>query len=513
MEEIFSVLQIIKEKVLQFTKTWIIGKVEVFFLICYIFLSPGPSFYSFDGFYYFAQLISIFEDFDLNIYNNLKKFPLPIQKRPNEWSIGPAVFWTPFYLIGHFFYYIHNEIGYFLFGWRPQYVDVFWFNICVVNFGTIFYTYLGLKLLGKSIKNYYNGKVSPLLIQATIFLCTPLLFYVFSRPLMAHAISFFMICVLVYIWVKWHDAMNSKQLLLTALILGLASIVRWQNVLFGVIFIPQIISTIKAMSNNNSYLTILKKCSMNLPLILIGFSIGFSPQLIAWQLQFGSPTPGAHDPSKFNIFEPQLRVVWFGQHGLFIWHPITLLFIIGFIFYLFYKDLRIRDGLVLIGAFLLQSYLWAIWYAPEAGCAFGMRGLIGTFPLLAFGYSNFLFLGKNKKLKYQIMVHSLFWGIFILFFSMNYYLFIILGHHFGTPILTCISKFNFEWFEEIDWELIQTALKYNLNFDNSYAKQRTLFVLVLSMLCVNTFQDLLKIPLEMSLLKKSVIRKGTFSPL
>ena len=59
---------------------WNFNMFDLFFIACYVFLSHGPSFYSFDGLYYFAQLISIFEDFDLNIYNNLKNFPLPIQK-------------------------------------------------------------------------------------------------------------------------------------------------------------------------------------------------------------------------------------------------------------------------------------------------------------------------------------------------------------------------------------------------------------------------------------------------
>ncbi|MHA1803867.1 MAG: hypothetical protein ACTSU4_04975 [Promethearchaeota archaeon] len=488
MNKRFSILNFLKNRFQEMKDGWNFNMFDLFFIACYVFLSHGPSFYSFDGLYYFAQLISIFEDFDLNIYNNLKNFPLPIQKRPNQWSVGPAIFWAPFYIIGHFFYYIHNQIAFFLFGWTPPYVNVFWFNICVVNVGTIFYTWLGLKILGKSLQKYYS--INPILVQVAVFSCTPLFFYVFSRPLMAHGISFFMVSVLLYLWVKWHDILNTKQLFFCAFILGLASLVRWQNVLFAVIFMPQLYKTLLNTCKHHSIMRTAAKMVLNFFLMIMGFILGFLPQLIAWQVQFGSPTPGAQDPSQFHVFNPDLKEVWFGQHGFFVWHPLTIVFLLGFLYFFLTRELKNTDGLVLLSGFFLQSYLWAIWYAPAAGCSFGMRGLIGTLPLLAFGFSTYFHgIVKMRNLYYRRVIITGFFLMIFIFSFLNFYLYLLLGHHFGTPILTCISKFQKEWFEEINWNLIKLALVYNLNFNHLIEKTRTLLVLIFLIMIGNLLQE------------------------
>ncbi|MHA1490648.1 MAG: hypothetical protein ACTSRI_13450 [Promethearchaeota archaeon] len=441
----------------------------------------GSTFYSFDGLYYFSQLISIFEDGDLDIYNNLKNFPLPIRKVPNQWSIGPALFWAPFYIVGHLFY----NPGVFIFstvtGFYPEYMLIFYFDICLVNLGTLFYTYFGLKILGIALKKYYPEGFSPILVQISILLCTPLLFYVFDRPLMAHAISFCLVSILIYLWVVWHDELKSKQMFWIFFTLGIASLVRWQNILFAVIFLPQIQKTIAQWIKKKKFVKFLKLLFFNILIATFSFLIAFSPQLIAWWVQFGTPITGAHDPAKFNLITPNFYQVWFGQHGFFLWHPLTIIFLAGLFLFFINKDLKKQDGFVLLLGFLLQSYLWAIWYAPEAGCSFGMRGLISCLPLLAFGLGNIIHVGNLKENNNKGKIIFFLYSIVIYFSLMNLYLFALLGHFYGMPYLTCSSNFHFEWFFNINWEIFLKTYNPGI-FDLNLPFYRLEKIVVLSIL-------------------------------
>jgi len=432
-----------------------VGWFELFFFVCCIIIYYGPTCYSLDGYYYFSQLISIFEDGDLDIYNNLANFPVEnIEIRVNAWSIGPAIFWAPFYIIGHLAFLIATSIFPSLIGMFPEELLIFGLDVGLANLGTIFYAYLGFKILGKALNKYYNKKISPIFVLLFLFFCTPIIYYTFRLPLMAHTISFFLVSVLIYLWVKWHDLLTTKQIILIFITLGLASIVRWQNLLFVVIFLPQIKKTITHWRTERTFGKFLKPLFLHITIAFLSFLIAFSPQLIAWWLQFGIPIPQAHSISDFNFLNPNFYEVWFGRHGLFIWHPLFILCVVGLIFFFTQKDLDKFDGIVLILAFILQSYLWSIWVSPWAYCSFGMRGLIGCFPMLSFGLTNIILIGYRKNKKITKIILGI---IFTIFSLMNLYLFAFLGAPYGDPTLRCESPLKIEWFFQIDWEMLKNT--------------------------------------------------------
>ena len=417
---------------------------EILFLICCIIFYYGCTISIIDEYYYLAQLISIFEDGDLDIYNNFSYFTLP---HKNYWSIGPALFWAPFYLIGRFFFFLITTI----FPFMTEIYSVYLFDVCLANLGTMFYTYLGLKFLGKAVKKYYPKRISPLYVQIPILFCTQLIYFVYRWPLMAHAISFFTISSLIYLWVNWHEKLSIKQMWWIFFILGLASTVRWHNILFGIIFLPQIQKTFKFHRSEKSSQDFIKFILLSILIISLGGIIGVLPQLIAWGMQFQTIIP-PHSVASFKIFSPNFFEVWFGVHGLFIWHPITLIFLIGLVITLFNKTFNKLDNLVLLLAFLLQSYIWAIFEPPMPNWSFGMRGLINSLPLLIFGFINIIVLGYKKNIRNTNIAML----IVLIFFSlMNLYLFALLGEPYGDVALTSDEvPLNLAWFFNIDWELL-----------------------------------------------------------
>ena len=66
-----------------------------------------------DGVGYYAYLPSVFFDGDLNFTNEFDPQQSPFTHIPlnipaarpgyliNPWSVGPAIYWTPFWLLGH----------------------------------------------------------------------------------------------------------------------------------------------------------------------------------------------------------------------------------------------------------------------------------------------------------------------------------------------------------------------------------------------------------------------------
>ena len=158
----------------------------------------------------------------------------------------------------------------------------------------MFYVYIGLKFLGLALDSYYSKayerNISTISKLFALF-CTPLIYYVFRNPLKDHALSFFLVSILVYLWVKWHDRLTIRQILIVSCLVGIMTTVRMQNVLFVVIFIPQIQRTLAQWKKDNRFFDFIKQLFLGIFLAIFGFFIAFSPQLIAWWLQYGIPLP------------------------------------------------------------------------------------------------------------------------------------------------------------------------------------------------------------------------------
>ncbi len=414
----------LKEKNLKIKSSIYIGFFEIFFIVyCFIF-HFSPTFKSLDGIYYYIQMISLLEDGDLYLLNNLMALPFKIDIAVNHWPIGTGLFWIPFYLIAQLLLQITLLLFPLITQYYPRNVLVFGVNIAAVNIGTITYAYLGLKILGISLKKYFKEDFSPILIHIAILLCTSLIFYLFVDPLMSHSISFFIICVLTYYWVKWHEVLNYKQIFWVFFILGIACLVRTQNLLYGIIFIPQISRTLKDWKAQQNFTEMLKNILKGILLAFIGFIIAFLPQIIAWWVQFDSIFP-PWPISYFNFLNPRLDITWTSRRsGIFIWHPILIFFMFGL--FLFYPQKRRNnmDSLVLFIAFFLQSYLWAI-YNPGSEPCFGHRGLIDSYPLLSIGFYN-LILSVNKYFK-EKLTYLIFITLILIFSMFNLYLYMLLG--------------------------------------------------------------------------------------
>ena len=165
---------------------------------------------------YYASLRSAFFDHDIDFFNEKGYYHFDSITSTgysiNYWSIGSAILWIPFFLIGHAFALIYNVLGY------EVSIDGYSFPYhALTGIGSSLCVFLGLILNFSLLKNYFSKKAS-LIATITLFLGTPLPYYTFIRQRMSHSGEFLVMAFFIYGWVLYRS--NYKNAL-GSLLLGI----------------------------------------------------------------------------------------------------------------------------------------------------------------------------------------------------------------------------------------------------------------------------------------------------
>jgi hypothetical protein len=342
-----------------------------------------------DGYGYYSYIRSLHFDCDLDFYNEFKMFDdtygtqtlkywtTPIGRVGNPFAIGWSIFYAPFFILSLILAKIFTFYNNFtLSGYNFPYQ-------LMIGVGTIFYVILGILLLFLTLKRLFSP-ISAWLSSIFTLIATPLIFYVVYEPSMSHGLSFFILSALFYksINIYKKGSIDKKDIFLLGLITGASFLVRWQNLIF--IILPLAILWLKLAKKRSilSYLGITLLATL--------------PQLLAWKHLYGSfltiPQGSAFVNHKLELF----NFLFSGYHGLFIWHPMLLIALIGLILsckkdkFLFFILLT-----PLIVQILFNSNL-SDWFG---GGSFGSRRMIGSLFIFAYGFCYLLNLVLNKNIK------------------------------------------------------------------------------------------------------------------
>jgi len=270
----------------------------------------------------------------------------------NKYSIGPALFWSPFYIsAGVNLYHLRSEAADELF----------------VGFASVFYAITGLVLLYRLLLREFSEPTSLLTILLIAF-ATNLLFYGSIDPVNSHSLSFFTVVLFL-------SFLKHKSWFARGIALGLVGTVRPQDMVVG--FLVRRVTW-------QPFFT--------------GLSIGFLPQILAWQWAFGSPValPYLRQGEGFS-FPHVLGVLFAPSNGLFLWTPVILLGLIGLWFY--------KKSFAII--FLLELLIVASWSTWWQGASYSGRMFVGMLPLLAFGIAQVLSKLKIPKNALYLLVTTL----------------------------------------------------------------------------------------------------------
>ncbi|MBI4427183.1 MAG: hypothetical protein HY569_01720 [Candidatus Magasanikbacteria bacterium] len=365
-----------------------------------------------DGHGYYIYLRSLYFDHDLNFSNEYARYDAlygthflqsaitPIGKLGNPFAIGLSIFWLPFFIAARIFS-AFNSPDYFLAGFADSYQV--W-----LGFGSIIYGIIGAIFLFCALKKLFSARSAWSCVCAVIFL-SPLVHYLVYEPLMSHALSFAVNSVLFWYSIIIYQAkeIRLKNLLMLGFLGGLVILVRWQEVFTWLV--PLVILVKKLKENK------IKLRQIIIPPAVAFFC--FIPQMIVWKYLYGSFLVIPQGQGFIQLGQLKIFAILFsGMHGLFSWHPLLLIGLVGlFVSYrrdrlLFYSLLAVFLGQIFINGSVID------WWG---GSAFGARKFIGALFVFAYGFSYLLDFLSQKKFLYRLLVFVLLFGVF-----WNYFLLI-----------------------------------------------------------------------------------------
>jgi len=336
-----------------------------------------------DGLMYYPYVRSLWKDFDLDFTNEYTQFgliergdlavPTATGLRRSIFSIGPAVVWTPFFLLGEAVGRARAGLGASvdLSGYGPVHVNA----VCL---GGLLYGFLAILLIHALLRRHFGAGTAlggALLVWGATFLH----WYMVEQPAYAHAPSTAAAALGLWLWDRDRGRRGVPGFLLLGLALGLAMCIRWQN---GVLLL---LPGLELLGRLREQLRIPGRLLRPAAALAAGALAGAFPQLAAWKALYGEwllrhPPHGA---DFLRLDHPFLLETFFSsRHGLLSWTPALWAGYLGFL-----PLLRRRPGLALPLLPLLAAMTYVNLCSGDwwAGGSFGNRRFDSLLPILAFG--------------------------------------------------------------------------------------------------------------------------------
>jgi len=186
-----------------------------------------------DGFNYFAYVRSFWKDFDVNFENDYRllgiadrhgfEVPTRTGHRRSIFSAGPAVFWSPFFLLGE----LYGRLA----AWSGQDVNLkgngpFHWNAVAV--GSMLYGFIAVFLLQSLLRRYFDT-VTAFAATFLIWFGTSLHWYTVYQPWMSHALGTFTAVLFIWSWDRSRLQRGWKNALALGLLGGLMVCVRFST--------------------------------------------------------------------------------------------------------------------------------------------------------------------------------------------------------------------------------------------------------------------------------------------
>lgn len=343
----------------------------------YFFMAGRVGIYS-DGIGYYAPLRSLVFDGNLDVSNEYQYFATTVSRFSGEarwpspipqyskYTIGMAVVLSPFFFTGHLAALILHGLG------IPTATDgLSWPYEFFYSTGSLLLGLCGMCLSYRAAKRRF-GSFPAIVAVVGVWFGSGLFYYLAIVPSMSHAVSQFLVSAFLYLTLTRDWIGEKRTHLLMGLALGLATLVRPQNLLFALV--PLCLILLKWKSDGEvapKDLSALGYMGCVAMLVTI-------PQLLVYRIQYGDLAripyllEGAteHVETSFDWAHPRVASVLFsGLHGLFAWHPIVLVAIAG----VFLSIRKYQESIALLAVFSAQVYFVSSWYNWWQGASFGGR--------------------------------------------------------------------------------------------------------------------------------------------
>lgn len=327
----------------------------------------------------------------------------------SRYTSGIAILQAPFFLI------IHG-----LAGLMDQPQDGFsGIYHKVPDLAALFWCILGLFFLRNFLLFYYRPRTVWLTVLS-LFAGTNVYYYAVESTGMSHIYSFGLFALVVWL-TKIILSGDSNQLkfryILLNLLFALIVLIRPTNILiFPFLFCLDCSSKEEFFGRIKRFLSF-----QPLLVLVLSFLLVFLPQFIYWKYAFGSYLADSYGGFGFtNWKSPKLAGLWFApNNGLFLYSPLFLAAIAG-LFLMIRR--RLLNGWVILGTFLIASYVYASWFVFSFGCSFGSRNFVEYAVLfsLPLGYLYSRIPGFKSYVRYPVILLLIFLTLFNLRLAYSY---------------------------------------------------------------------------------------------
>ncbi len=373
-----------------------------------------PRVYAADEIEYFAYLRSWWFDQDLSFDNEYRYFYdrgiarafgfretfLELETntglRLNFATIGCAVLWAPFYGMADLLVKGARLVGSQVAadGYSGPY-------LAAVTYGSAVYGFLAVLISAAVARRVVGQGVRAAVL---VWLSTPLLFYMYVAPGMAHACSAFVVALFVAVWLRVRVRWPLGGVVALAAIGALMAMVREQDVLLGIgPAVDYVATMVKAASRRDNALV--RRLGTAAAAGAAVFGGVYLPQALTYLALYGHVGPAPQVSGKMNWASPHaIEVLLSPDHGFFLWTPLALVALAGLVW------LVIRPAVV--GAGDAASARWIGFLAllmvagqvyvngsietwSQAG-AFGQRRFVGLTVLLVLGMAQIMATARTR---------------------------------------------------------------------------------------------------------------------
>ena len=261
---------------------------------------------------YYAFLRSAFFDGDLDFFNELRyshsEKLMPTGYVFNNWQMGQAILFLPFFIVGHLLALLYQGLGYpiSLDGYSAPYY-------LATAVASVTFLFGGLILVFKTLHTFIDKRFA-LLVSLSIWLASPLVYFSFIRQRMAHTTEFFLAAALIFAWVHFrplagkaldllnHDTVSSTEnsrnplmvrYALLGAMLGFLCMTRIINIAFFALFAVDLLWSFRREWTTNISEAVKESVILG-GAILGGFFLVMLPQIVCWNQLNGVPFPPRH---------------------------------------------------------------------------------------------------------------------------------------------------------------------------------------------------------------------------
>ncbi len=339
-----------------------------------------------DSAFYYMYLRSVFFDGDIDFSNEVRRVLgeeyltrsiTATGMAGNQWSIGPALCWTPFFLVAHGATLVARALGADLA--LDGYSALYTLSVYLAN---SLYLVAGFFFLLRALRRFLSER-SALLAVVTLLLASQVTYYLWPLTAMAHNTAFFASCLLLERFLA--TGVSASTVLAGALLF----LTRWQ----AVIYLTPVLFSVAAQGWEQLQAHRRTRDGalwswLGRQLALAGlFALAVFPQLLVWKVLYGSFFVVPHGGDFISLSRLRFGDVLFSLHrGLFAWHPALLAGVAGLaLLWRQGSGPTRRLALACAAAVAAQLFLVASLQCWWAGWAFGQRFFIESLPMLAMG--------------------------------------------------------------------------------------------------------------------------------